>query len=167
VIGHEIGHGFDDQGAKSDERGILRTWWSEEDVRRFKVLGDRLAAQYSGYFPLPGLPLNGRLTLGENIGDLGGLGISYVAYKTVTQGQKVPVLDGFTGDQRFFLGWAQVWRANFREEALRNQILSGPHSPARYRINGVVPNIDAWYKAFGVKGGETLYLKPEDRVVIW
>ncbi|HAH10104.1 MAG TPA: hypothetical protein DCL54_04155 [Alphaproteobacteria bacterium] len=167
VIGHEIGHGFDDQGAKSDERGILRTWWNEEDVKRFKALGDRLAKQYDGYSPLPGMNLNGRLTLGENIGDLGGLGISYVAYKNATKGKKVPVLDGFTGDQRFFFGWAQVWRANFRDDALRNQILQGPHSPARYRINGVVPNIDAWYKAFDVKDGQEMYIKKDERVIIW
>jgi predicted metalloendopeptidase len=167
VIGHEIGHGFDDQGAKSDERGVLRTWWNEEDVKRFKVLGDKLAKQYDGYAPLPGLNINGRLSLGENIGDLGGLGISYVAYKNATKGQDVPVLDGFTGDQRFFLGWAQVWRSNMREEALRNQILQGPHSPPKYRINGVVPNIDAWYDAFGVKKGQTLYIPKDDRVKIW
>jgi predicted metalloendopeptidase len=167
VIGHEIGHGFDDQGAKSDERGILRTWWNEEDVKRFKVLGDKLAKQYDGYSPLPGLNINGRLALGENIGDLGGLGISYVAYKNATKGQDVPVLDGFTGDQRFFLGWAQVWRSNMRDEALRNQILQGPHSPPKYRINGVVPNIDAWYASFGVKKGQSLYIPKDDRVVIW
>jgi putative endopeptidase len=167
VIGHEIGHGFDDQGAKSDERGVLRTWWSEEDVARFKVLGDKLAKQYDGYSPLPGLNINGRLALGENIGDLGGLGISYVAYKNATKGQDVPVLDGFTGDQRFFLGWAQVWRSNMREEALRNQILQGPHSPPKYRINGVVPNIDAWYDSFGVKKGAALYIPKDDRVKIW
>jgi putative endopeptidase len=167
VIGHEIGHGFDDQGAKSDERGVLRTWWSEEDVKRFKVLGDKLAKQYDGYSPLPGLNINGRLALGENIGDLGGLGISYVAYKNATKGQDVPVLDGFSGEQRFFLGWAQVWRASLRDEAMRNQILQGPHSPPKYRINGVVPNIDAWYDAFGVKKGEALFIPKDDRVKIW
>ena len=166
VIGHEIGHGFDDQGAKSDENGVLHTWWNDKDVEQFKGLTTRLSKQYSGYTPLPGLNINGDLTLGENIGDLGGLGISYVAYKAATKGQSVPKLDGFTGDQRFFLGWAQVWRQNIREEALRNQIKSDPHSPAQYRINGVVPNIDAWYNAFGIKSG-ALYVKPEDRIVIW
>jgi putative endopeptidase len=167
VIGHEIGHGFDDQGAKSDERGVLRTWWSDEDVKRFKVLGDKLAKQYDGYSPLPGLNINGRLALGENIGDLGGLGISYVAYKSATKGQDVPVLDGFTGDQRFFLGWAQVWRSNMRDEAMRNQILQGPHSPPKYRINGVVPNIDAWYDSFEVKKGNALFIAKDERVKIW
>ena len=166
VIGHEIGHGFDDQGAKSDEKGVLRTWWNDDDVKRFKELTAKLSAQYSSYAPLPGLKINGDLTLGENIGDLGGLGISYIAYKNATKGQDVPALDGFTGDQRFFLGWAQVWRQNIRDEALRNQVLSDPHSPAKYRINGVVPNIDAWYRAFEVKKG-ALYIKPESRVVIW
>jgi putative endopeptidase len=167
VIGHEMGHGFDDQGAKSDERGVLRTWWSEQDVARFKKLGDRLAEQYGGYEPLPGLKINGRLTLGENIGDLGGLSVALAAYRLSLNGEPAPAIDGVTGEQRFFLGFAQVWRELIRDEALRNRVLTDPHSPARFRVNGVVRNVDAWYEAFGVKPGDALYLPPEQRVHIW
>ncbi len=167
VIGHEMGHGFDDQGAKSDARGVLRTWWNERDEAAFKALGDRLAEQYSQFEPLPGLRLNGRLSLGENIGDLGGLSVALEAYRLSLAGQTAPVLDGLTGEQRFFHGWAQVWRTLFREQRLRNQIMTGPHSPAEFRVNGVVRNIDAWYEAFDVKPGDRLYLPPEQRVRIW
>lgn len=167
VIGHEMGHGFDDQGAKSDARGVLRDWWSEQDVERFRAVTDRLAEQYSQFVPLEGLPLNGRLSLGENIGDNGGLQVAYHAYQISLGGQAAPEFEGITGDQRFFLGWAQVWRSLIRDEALRNQVLTGPHSPAEYRVNGVVRNMDAWYAAFDVQPGDALYLTPEERVTIW
>jgi putative endopeptidase len=167
VIGHEMGHGFDDQGAKSDAKGILRTWWGEADVKAFKARTDALAEQYSQFEPLPGIKVNGRLTLGENIGDIGGLTVAYRAYQLSLNGKPAPVIDGFTGDQRFFLGWAQVWRTLYRDEALRNQVLTDPHSPAMYRVNGVVRNHDAWYTAFNVKPGDALYLPPEKRVKIW
>ncbi len=167
VIGHEMGHGFDDQGSKSDARGVLRTWWNERDEAAFRQLGDRLAEQYSQFEPLPGLRLNGRLSLGENIGDLGGLSVAFEAYRLSLDGRSAPVTDGMTGDQRFFHGWAQVWRTLFREQRLRNQIMTGPHSPAEFRVNGVVRNIDAWYEAFDVQPGDKLYLPPEQRVRIW
>jgi predicted metalloendopeptidase len=167
VIGHELGHGFDDQGSKSDEYGVLRKWWNAEDERRFKELTDKLAEQYSQFEPLPGLKINGRLTLGENIGDLGGLNVALEAYKISLGGKESPVVDGFSGLQRFFLGFAQVWRSLIREEALRNQIVSDPHSPAEFRANGTVRNMDEWYDAFAVQPGAKLYLPPEQRVRIW
>ena len=167
VIGHEMGHGFDDQGSKSDARGVLRTWWLPEDTKAFKALTDSLATQYDGYTVLPGLNINGRLTLGENIGDLGGLSIAYVAYHRSLKGRRAPVLDGLSGDQRYFLAWAQVWRTLTRDEQLRTLVMSNPHSPPRFRVNGVVRNIDAWYRAFDVKPGDKLYLPPAERVRIW
>jgi putative endopeptidase len=167
VIGHEMGHGFDDQGAKSDAAGVLRTWWKRKDELAFKKLGDRLAAQYDAFEALPGLHVNGRLTLGENIGDLGGLSIAYAAYHLSLHGREAPVIDGLTGDQRFFLSWAQVWQALYRDAKLRKQVLSDPHSPPQFRVNGVVRNVDAWYAAFEVKPTERLYLAPEERVRIW
>ncbi|MBY0565562.1 MAG: M13 family metallopeptidase [Hyphomonadaceae bacterium] len=167
VIGHEMGHGFDDQGAKSDARGVLRDWWNAEDVRRFEEVTGRLAAQYEQFEPLPGLNLNGRLTLGENIGDNGGLQVAYHAYRLSLGGEESPVLDGTTGDQRFFLSWAQVWRTLMRDEAMRIQVINGPHSPGKYRANGTVRNMDAWYAAFDVQPGDDLYLAPEDRVTVW
>jgi putative endopeptidase len=167
VIGHEMGHGFDDQGSKADARGILRTWWQPEDETAFKKLVDRLATQYETYEALPGLKLNGRLTLGENIGDLGGLSVSHAAYLLSLDGKPAPVLDGLTGDQRFFLSWAQSWRALYRDARLRNQVMSDPHSPPKFRVNGVVRNMDAWYAAFNVQPGEGLYLAPDERVRIW
>jgi len=167
VIGHEMGHGFDDQGAKSDARGVLRDWWSAEDVASFKALTDRLAAQYSEFEALPGLKLNGRLTLGENIGDNGGLSVAHYAYKLSLGGQPAPVLAGLTGDQRFFLSWAQVWRTHYREERLRNQVITGPHSPPEFRVNGTVRNMAAWYEAFNIQPGQKLYLPPDQRVTIW
>lgn len=167
VIGHEIGHGFDDQGRKSDGDGMLRDWWTEEDAANFQKLADRLGAQYAAYEPIPGFPLNPALSMGENIGDLGGLSMAYHAYKLSLNGEEAPIIDGFTGDQRFFMAWAQIWKRQVREEALKNQIATGPHSPARYRVNGVVRNIDAWYDAFGVTEDNALYLPPEERVQIW
>ena len=167
VIGHEMGHGFDDQGSKSDARGVLHTWWQPQDTAAFHKRVDALAAQYDTYTVLPGLHINGRLTLGENIGDLGGLSVAHDAYHRSLHGAPAPVLQGLTGDQRFFLSWAQVWRTKQREEDLRSQVTSNPHSPAKYRINGVVRNVDAWYGAFNVQPGEKLYLPPEQRVHIW
>ena len=167
VIGHEMGHGYDDQGAKADENGILRSWWKKEDEERFAVKVKSLAAQYSRFEPLPGLKVNGDFSSGENIGDLGGLSVARHAYELSLAGKPAPVLDGLSGAQRLFLGWCQVWRSNIRDEALRNQVTSDVHSPAEYRCNGVVRNMDSWYEAFGVKEGDKLYLKPEDRVRIW
>ena len=167
VIGHEMGHGFDDQGAKSDAHGVLRDWWNEDDVRRFREVTDRLADQYSQFEPLPGLHLNGRLSLGENIGDCGGLQVALHAYRISLNGEEPPVLEGTTGLQRFFMGRAQHRKQLQREQALRNQVMTGPHSPARYRINGPARNMDAWYEAFNVQPGDALYLPPEERVTIW
>jgi len=169
VIGHEIGHGFDDQGAKSDGTGTLRNWWAETDLARFTSLGDKLAAQYDQYCPFDEgkTCVNGRLTLGENIGDVGGLSLAYRAYRMSLNGQEAPVIDGLTGDQRFFLSWAQVWRSSSREAAMRQQMLTDPHSPEYFRVNGVVRNNDAWYKAFNVAPDDELYLPPEERVHIW
>jgi putative endopeptidase len=167
VIGHEMGHGFDDQGSKSDARGVLHTWWLQEDTDAFHQRVDRLAAQYDTYTVLPGLNINGRLTLGENIGDLGGLTVANDAYHRSLHGKPAPVLGGLTGDQRFFLSWAQVWRDKQRDEDLRSQVTSNPHSPAKYRVNGVVRNVDAWYPAFKVQPGEKLYLPRDERVHIW
>jgi len=167
VIGHEMGHGYDDQGAKSDENGILHSWWKKEDEERFATKVKSLSAQYSKFEPLPGLHVNGDFTSGENIGDLGGLTVAREAYQISLGGKTPAVLDGFTGEQRVFLGWAQVWRSNIRDEALRAQVTSDVHSPAEYRCNGVVRNIDGWYDAFSVKPGDKLYVKPEDRVHIW
>jgi putative endopeptidase len=167
VIGHEMGHGFDDQGSKSDARGILRTWWEPTDEAAFKKLVDNLAGQYDGYTALPGQKMNGRLTLGENNRDLGGLSVALEAYRISLKGKPAPVLDGLTGEQRFFLSWAQAWRNLTRDERLRVQVMSDPHSPAKFRVNGVVRNMDAWYTAFGIQPDDKLYLPPEQRVKIW
>jgi predicted metalloendopeptidase len=167
VIGHEIGHGFDDQGRKSDGDGVLRDWWNEKDVAAFQKLADKIGAQYSAYEPIPGFPVNPGLTMGENIGDIGGLAMAYHAYKLSLNGEEAPVIDGLTGDQRFFLAWGQIWKRAVREEQLKNQIATDPHSPAQYRVNGVVRNMDAWYEAFGVTKDHDLWLDPEDRVEIW
>jgi putative endopeptidase len=167
VIGHEMGHGFDDQGSKSDAFGVLHTWWQPQDEAAFKQLVDRLAAQYDAFEALPGQHVNGRLTLGENSGDVEGLSIAYVAYHLSLHGRPAAVLGGFTGDQRFFLSWAQVWQALWRDEYLRTQLLSNPHSPPRFRVNGAVRNVDAWYTAFKVQPTDKLYLPPEERVHIW
>jgi predicted metalloendopeptidase len=167
VIGHEMGHGFDDQGAKSDARGVLHTWWDAADTAAFKTRTDALATQYDGFTVLPGLNVNGRLTLGENIGDLGGVSVAYEAYHRSLGGRAAPLRDGLTGDQRFFLSYAQIWRALSKDEYLRKQVLSNPHSPPQFRVNGVVRNIDAWYQAFGVQPGDKLYLPPDERVHIW
>lgn len=167
VIGHEIGHGFDDQGSKYDGSGNLRSWWTEEDRKAFDALGKRLVQQYNAFEPLEGEHVNGELTLGENIGDLAGITIGYKAYMMSLEGQEPPVIDGFTGAQRLFLGWAQVWRGKIREDALRARLLSDPHSPAEYRVIGPLRNVDAFYQAFEVEPGDEMYLTPEDRVKIW
>ncbi|WP_086737981.1 M13 family metallopeptidase [Erythrobacter colymbi] len=169
VIGHEIGHGFDDQGSKSDASGALRNWWTDADRANFDALTDRLVAQYNAFCPLDDgkTCVNGRLTLGENIGDVGGLSMAYRAYKIATKGKEVPVIDGLTGDQRFFLAWAQVWRSTQREDNYRNRLRTDSHSPEEYRVNGVVRQLDEWYEAFGVKPGDAMYLPPEKRVRIW
>lgn len=167
VIGHEIGHGFDDQGRKSDGDGMLRDWWSSEDATNFSKLTEKLGAQYSSYEPVEGFFVNPELTMGENIGDVGGLAMAYHAYKLSLNGQEAPEIGGYSGDQRFFMAWAQVWKRIVREEALKNQIASDPHSPARYRVNGVVRNMDAWYDAFDIGEDDALYLPPEERVQIW
>ncbi len=169
VIGHEIGHGFDDKGSTFDGDGVLRNWWTDEDRAEFEKRTGALVEQFNGYFPFEGeeLHVNGEFTLGENIGDLGGLSIALKAYKMSLNGEEAPVIDGFTGEQRVFLGWAQVWRGKIRDEALRTQIATDPHSPAKYRINGIVRNIPQFYEAFDVQEGDALYLAPEDRVKIW
>ncbi len=169
VIGHEIGHGFDDQGAKYDGTGKARDWWAAPDLTAFKERGDALVAQYARFCPLDEgkTCVNGQLTLGENIGDLAGLSLAYRAYHMSLAGKPAPVIDGLTGDQRFFLSWAQVWRLAMREDALRQRLTTDPHSPAQFRVNGAVRNIDAWYAAFGIKPGDKLYLPPEKRVRIW
>jgi predicted metalloendopeptidase len=167
VIGHEIGHGFDDQGRKFGPDGGLKDWWTEEDAKVFKGRVDRLIQQYSSYEALPGLHVNGANTIGENIGDLGGLNMAYHAYQLSLKGKPAPVIDGLTGDQRFFLSWAQVWRTKTRDGQLREYVMSDVHSPAYFRVNGPLPNIDEWYKAFDVHPGDKLYIKPEDRVSIW
>jgi endothelin-converting enzyme/putative endopeptidase len=167
VIGHEIGHGFDDQGRKSDGDGVLHDWWTEEDAKRFKERTDALVARYDGFTPLEGMHVNGQLTLGENIGDLGGVEIAYHAHKLRLGGKEAPVIDGLTGDQRFFLGFAQIWKSKLREAILTNLLASNPHSPAECRVNGPLPNVDAWYQAFDVQPGDALYLPPEKRIHIW
>jgi endothelin-converting enzyme/putative endopeptidase len=171
VIGHEIGHGFDDQGRRYDGSGKLRDWWTATSAERFAERTTRLGAQYATYAPLPSEPdlkLNPKLTMGENIGDLGGLEMAYAAYRRhVAQHGEPPVINGLTGDQRFFLAWAQVWRSKEREDATRAAVLTDPHSADEFRVNGVVRNMDAWYKAFNVQPGDKLYLPPEQRVSIW
>jgi endothelin-converting enzyme/putative endopeptidase len=167
VIGHEIGHGFDDQGRQFDGNGNLRDWWTEEDANRFNERKDKLAAQYDGYVVVDGLTINGQFTSGENIGDLGGLGIAYKAYQLSLDGQQAPVIDGFTGDQRFFLGWAQVWRGKARDEESKRLLTVDPHSPAKFRANGAAVNVDGFYAAFDVQEGDGMYLPPEERVKIW
>lgn len=167
VIGHEIGHGFDDQGSTFDGAGVLKNWWTPADLQAFKSKTGALVAQYNEFKPFPDLNVNGAYTLGENIGDLGGLSIAIKAYKATLGGKEAPVMDGFTGMQRVFLGWGQVWGEKTREEAIRSQIARDPHSPAKYRINGVVRNVPEFYEAFNIKPTDSLYLAPEKRVKIW
>jgi putative endopeptidase len=167
VIGHEIMHGFDDQGRKIDETGAVRDWWTKGDAERFKALTDELGRQYSSYEAAPGIFINGELTMGENIGDMSGLEVAYLAYKKSLNGKEAPVIDGLTGDQRFFLAFAQAWRGEQREDAIKTQVASDPHSPRRYRIIGPLRNLDAWYAAFDIKPGSKFYIPPEKRVRIW
>ena len=169
VIGHEMGHGFDDQGAKSDGKGNLRDWWSAADKANFEKLQDQLVAQYNALCPFDQgkTCVNGKLTLGENIGDLGGLSLALRAYRLSLGGKPAPVIDGTSGDQRFFLAWAQVWRGKVREKLARQYLVTDPHAPPQYRINGVVRNFDEWYDAFGITEGDALYLPSEKRVRIW
>ena len=178
VIGHEMGHGFDDQGSKSDGDGVLRNWWTPADSAAFVAKTDALVSQYNDFCPLDNgqACVNGRLGLGENTGDLGGLSMAYKAYKmsldtnadgTISASERAPIIDGYTGDQRFFMAWAQVWRTIYREAALRQQLIRGPHSPPYFRVNGVVRNFDEWYEAFDIGPDHALYLPPEQRIRIW
>ncbi len=170
VIGHEMGHGFDDQGSRNDPKGVLRDWWTADSRKEFEKRANVLVEQYSAYEPIKGTKVNGQLTLGENIGDLTGLSVAYSAYQKFIQdeyGGKAPVIDGLTGDQRFFLAWGQLWRQKLTDDYLRKIILSDPHSPGQYRVNGIVPNMDEWYEAFGVTKENDLYLPPDKRVKIW
>ena len=167
VIGHEISHGFDDQGSQYDGDGNMRNWWTEEDGKRFAEKTKVLIAQYASYSPLPGYHVNGELTLGENIGDNSGLAVAYKAYKLSLKGKQAPVINGLTGDQRFYMGWGQVWRAKMREPAQINQVKTDPHSPAQFRANGTLKNQPGFYEAFKVKQGDKMYLAPQDRVIIW
>ena len=166
VIGHEISHHFDDQGSKYDATGKLTTWWTEQDIANFKALGEKLVKQYDAYEPMPGEHVKGALTLGENIGDLAGLAVALDAYHASLGGKPAPVIDGLTGDQRFYLGWAQAWRRNVREAAARQRLLTDPHAPDQYRAD-IVRNFDQWYEAFKPAPDGKLVLKPEERVKIW
>ncbi|MGB0559026.1 MAG: M13 family metallopeptidase [Pseudohongiellaceae bacterium] len=167
VIGHEMGHGFDDQGSKSDFAGIQRNWWTDEDRANFEELTKAIASQYDKFQPVPGYFIDGNFTLGENIGDIGGLSLAYRAYQMSLNGEEAPIIAGLTGDQRFFLSWAQVWQRKYREDALIQRLTSDPHSPSEFRVNGVVRNFEEWYDAFDVQAGDKLYLPPEERVRIW
>jgi putative endopeptidase len=167
VIGHEMTHGFDDQGRRYDGTGKLTDWWSPEDAAKFQAQAVKLGKQYGAFEVLPGAKINGDLTMGENIADLGGLLLALDAYHASLKGQPAPVIDGLTGDQRVFLGWAQVWRQKIREDRLRQQLVSDPHSPPQARVDVPVRNIDAFYDAFGVKAGDPMYVPPADRVRIW
>ena len=167
VIGHEISHGFDDQGRKSDGAGVLRDWWTAEDAAKFNTQAARLGTQYSAFEPLAGAHINGQLTMGENIGDMGGLSLALDAYHAHLKRAPAPVRDGLTGDQRVFLGFAQLWREKIRDDTLRQRLVSDSHSPARFRVNGTIRNVDGWYAAFDIKPGDALYVAPADRVRIW
>lgn len=167
VIGHEIGHGFDDQGSTFDGDGVMKNWWTPADLKAFQAKTNALVEQYNNFQAFPDLNVNGAFTLGENIGDLGGLSIAIKAYKMSLNGKEAPVLDGYTGIQRVFLGWGQVWAEKTRDEALRNQIATDPHSPAKFRVNGIVRNIPEFYEAFDIKPTDKLYLAPDKRVKIW
>ena len=167
MIGHELTHGFDDQGRKIDAKGALRDWWTADDASAFKARAEKLGKQYSSYEPLPGVHINGDLTMGENIADSGGLTLALAAYRASLGGKPAPVVDGYTGDQRVFLGWAQAWCGKYTDDAIKLQAVSDPHSYRKFRVNGPVVNMDAWYAAFDVKPGDTMYVAPKDRVHIW
>ena len=167
TIGHEISHGFDDQGSKYDASGKLENWWTEEDRKNFDVRTKALSNQFDAYEPLPGIHINGQLTLGENTADLAGLVIAYKAYKIALGGKPAPILDGLTGDQRFYIAYGQSWRQKDRDGRLRARLLSNPHSPPEYRVNGIVRDDDAWYGAFPVAPTDKYYIAPEARVHLW
>ena len=167
VIGHEISHGFDDQGSKYTGAGILESWWTDDDRKAFEARVSMLGAQFDSYEGLPGLHVNGKLTMGENIGDLSGITIALQAYHASLGGKPARVIGGYTGDQRFFLAFAQIWRGKYRDGQMRQQVLSNPHSPPHFRVVGPTRNVDAWYAAFGVKPGDKMYLPPEQRVKLW
>ncbi len=167
VIGHEMGHGFDDQGSRYDGDGNLNNWWTEQDLEEFKKRTGSLVDQFARFQVFEDLNVNGELTLGENIGDLSGLTISYRAYQISLDGKEAPVLDGFTGDQRFFLGIGQAWRFKATDEAIRNRVQTDPHSPPEFRVNGPLPNMPEFVAAFSVQEGDGMYLPPEQRVKIW
>jgi endothelin-converting enzyme/putative endopeptidase len=168
TIGHEMGHGFDDEGRQFDANGKLRDWWTKASADKYKVHANMLVKQFDSYEPLAGVHIKGQLTLGENLADLGGLEAAYRAYRRyVARHGEPPVIDGYTGDQRFFIAYAASWQGKVREGALRQQLLSNPHSPEKYRVDGIVRNFDPWYKAFDVQPGDKLYLPPEQRVHVW
>ena len=167
VIGHEISHGFDDEGSKYDGDGNLQNWWTEADREAFEKLTSQLVTQFEGYEPLPGRKLNGKLTLGENIADLSGMAIAYKAYRMSLGGKDGPVIDGHTSAQRFFLSWAQIWRRKYREDELIRRLVIDPHSPSSFRANGPISNLDAFYEAFSVKPGDKLFKPEADRIQIW
>jgi predicted metalloendopeptidase len=167
VIGHEIGHAFDDNGRNFDGDGNMQSWWNETDDQAFRARGDRLVEHFGRYEPVPGVNVNGRLTLGENIGDLTGVTIAYEAYLKSLGGVQAPVIDGLSGAERYFIGWAQIWRAKARDEQLRSQLLSDSHSPAEVRVNGPLLHVPAFYETFGVQPGDGMWLAPEERVKIW
>lgn len=167
VIGHEMTHGFDDQGRQYDADGSLRDWWTKDDADKFKSRADQVVAQYNAFTVVDTMHVNGKLTLGENLADLGGLNVAYTAFKKTKQGQSDTKIDGFTPDQRFFLSWAQVWRGSIRPEAAAQRILTDPHSPEQFRANAPITNIDAWYAAFNIQPGDKMYKKPEDRIKVW
>jgi putative endopeptidase len=167
VIGHELTHGFDDQGRNIDAAGALRDWWTPADAAAFKARAAMLGAQYAKFEPVKGTFINPDLTMGENLADLGGLAMALDAYHLSLGGKPAPVLNGLTGDQRVFLGWAQAWTGKGTDEAIRNQTVSDPHSWRKYRVNGIVPNIDEWYASFGIKPGDALYIPKEKRARVW
>ena len=167
VIGHEISHGFDDEGSQFDGDGKLRNWWTEADRKAFEAITSKLVAQCAAYEPIKGQHLNGKLTLGENIADLSGLQIAYKAWKLSLGGRPSPVIDGLTGEQRFYYGFSQAWREKMRTEALLRQVTSNPHSPAQFRADGASINSDGFHEAFATKPGDKLWKAPADRIRLW
>ena len=167
VIGHELTHGFDDQGRKIDASGALRDWWTAKDAETFKKRAEVLGSQYSKFEPLPGVKVNGELTMGENIADLGGVVLALEAYQTSLKGKPAPVIDGFTGEQRVLLGWAQAWRGKASDDFVRKQVVSDPHSPRQFRVDGPMRNVNAWYDVFKVQASDKMFVAPENRVRIW